>query len=73
MDDGSPLYTVVKCGGQLVARCLYGVASYYRNGTDPITNIPSRCVGGSFFANVVYFREWIEGTMNRYPRYYSEH
>ncbi|XP_075256009.1 uncharacterized protein LOC142348520 [Convolutriloba macropyga] len=63
MDDGSPLYTFENCQGDLKAICLYGVASYYRNTTDTITNYV-KCNDGSFFANVNYFSEWIQRTMN---------
>ena len=61
MDDGSPLYTVENCQGDLPARCLYGVASYYKNESSEVSNqeTPVRCEGGSFFASVVHYKDWI--------------
>ena len=59
-DEGSPLYTF-KCGTRL-PKCLYGVASFYRN--KNCTTGEDQCDNGSFFASVPYLYKWIVKTIS---------
>ena len=62
MDDGSPLY-ILQCG-TMEPLCLYGVASTYRSYFK--SNRDNYCNGGSYFASVVYFDEWINEIVTWY-------
>ena len=57
-DDGSPLYAF-KCG-TTEPQCLHGVASYERARVGTPSN---ECTGGSFFANVPKFYQWMADLM----------
>ena len=62
MDQGGPLYKF-HCGS-LVPECLYGVASYWM--TNPELNSNETCNGGSYFASVPVFYNWINYHLNNY-------
>ena len=49
-------------------QCVYGVASFFRRCERRFGNIPLiNCfLGGSYFASVPYFSEWIERTVYSY-------
>ncbi|XP_075255911.1 azurocidin-like [Convolutriloba macropyga] len=60
-DTGSPLYTFETCNNTLRPKCLYGIASFYRNVSEPNGN--HHCNDGSFFTSIVYFHDWIVRTI----------
>ena len=61
MDDGGPLYKL-KCG-TMEAECLYGIASYSNANRRHLPR-DTVCNAGSYFANVIHFRGWIQFTIN---------
>ena len=57
LDDGAPLFTFL-CNSR-VANCLYGVASYYVEGSGNSNG----CNGYNYFSSVPHLIDWIENTM----------
>merc|ERR1712062_63500 len=57
-DDGSPLFALHDCGNFYTPKCLYGIASYFRNSSNWV------CDNGSFFTNIPYFSNWINEFLN---------
>ncbi|XP_075255365.1 uncharacterized protein LOC142348086 [Convolutriloba macropyga] len=59
MDEGGPLYKI-NCSSRR-PMCLYGIATYHKG-----MNIDSGdvvCNGGSYFASVTFYRDWITTTI----------
>ncbi|XP_075255913.1 chymotrypsinogen B-like [Convolutriloba macropyga] len=63
-DIGGPLYLVEECE-EYNAVCVYGVASFFRNLSSYNVDEHQRqiCNGGSYFASVVHFQDWIIQTI----------
>ena len=59
-DDGNPLF-MMKCG-TFEPECLYGVASFSKVDVNK-ANGDKICNGGSYFAKIHSWRDWIVLTM----------
>ncbi|XP_075255522.1 uncharacterized protein LOC142348173 isoform X2 [Convolutriloba macropyga] len=63
MDEGGPLYKM-SCYNMEPA-CLYGIASHYSS--IQRSNKSYTCNGSSYFASIIYYREWILDQILRKP------